>query len=62
MAFALGIAAEPGTWATLRRPADDPLTTICVLSEVVLPIAMLRAVRRVAVESVESPEDVQPAS
>jgi hypothetical protein len=45
--FLVGIAGEPDTWSTLRRPASDPITTACVVLDLVLPAALLRSSRRV---------------
>jgi hypothetical protein len=36
-----GILGEPNTWHTLRRPAQDPLVTACVILEIGLPLALL---------------------
>lgn len=40
--FLVGIAGEPDSWSALRRPADDPLSAVCVLLDVALPVAMIR--------------------
>jgi hypothetical protein len=44
--FLVGIAGEPDTWSTLRRPASDPIATACVVLDLALPAAVLRSARR----------------
>jgi len=45
MMFLVGIAAEVDTWATLRRPTSDPISTMCVALDIALPATMLGAAR-----------------
>ena len=45
MLFVVGIAGEVDTWATLRRPAADPLGTACVALDAAIPAAMLWGTR-----------------
>lgn len=40
--FVVGIAGEPDTWSTLRRPAEDPTATALVALDLVLPMLMIR--------------------
>lgn len=44
--FIAGILSEPDTWATFRRPRFDPVSTVCVALEIVLPAALLRKTLR----------------
>jgi hypothetical protein len=39
--FIAGILSEPDTWEALRRPRADPLSTVCVASEIALPTLLL---------------------
>ncbi len=43
MLFIAGIAGEVDTWTTPCKPIADPLATVCVLLDVALPTAILRA-------------------
>jgi hypothetical protein len=40
-----GILGEPNTWETLRRPRTDPLSTMCVLLQIALPVRLARLTR-----------------
>jgi len=44
--FILGILSEPDTWATLRHPPADPVSTACVTLEIPLPAMLLRETLR----------------
>ena len=39
--FIVGILGEVDTWTTLRRPGSDPLSAVCVLADLALPIAVI---------------------
>ena len=40
--FLLGLLGEADTMHTVRGPTADPMSTICVVLEAALPLAMLR--------------------
>lgn len=43
-AMVVGIVGEPDSWTTLRHPMSDPITTLCVVSDIVLPALLVREV------------------
>jgi len=44
--FVVGVLGERDTYAVMRRPTFEPLSTLCVVLEAALPLAMLDHCRR----------------